>query len=120
MPSAVPYGTGLPGPLYPALVRRCTFVLILYSLYAPNRTGLLSGRPCGTLRYKQLSQLGAGRGMHIVPNGCGCDAAMIQPSRKSLENVETPGPGRSPGWRVESEKSRRHDWKLPGDDPRDI
>ena len=30
-----------------------TFVLILYSLYAPNRTGLLSGRPCGTLRYKQ-------------------------------------------------------------------
>jgi len=24
----------------PALVRRCTFVLILYSLYAPNRTGL--------------------------------------------------------------------------------
>jgi len=38
--SAVPYGTG-PRPLrYPAL-----------------RAGLLSGRPCGTLRYKQLSQL---------------------------------------------------------------
>jgi hypothetical protein len=29
-------------------------------------------------------------------------------------------PGRSPGWRVENEKSRRDDWKLPGDDPRDI
>jgi hypothetical protein len=26
------------------------------------------GRLCGTLRYKQLSQLGGGRGMHIVPN----------------------------------------------------
>src|SRR6266702_7579915 len=36
------------------------------------------GRLCGTLRYKQLSQLGGWRGMHIVPNGCGCDAAMIQ------------------------------------------
>src|SRR5882762_5221246 len=53
------------------------------SLYAPNRTGLLSGRPCGTLRYKQLSQLGGGRGMHIVPNGCGCDPDMTQPSRKA-------------------------------------
>src|SRR5882762_8961152 len=36
------------------------------------------GRLCGTLRYKQLSQLGGGRGMHIVPNGCGCDPAVIQ------------------------------------------
>jgi hypothetical protein len=33
--------------------------------------------------------------MRIVPNGCGCDPAMIQPSRQSLENVETPGARRS-------------------------
>src|SRR5882757_3713619 len=46
--SAVPYGTGPRTLRYPAL-----------------RAGLLSGRPCGTLRYKQLSQLGGWRGMHI-------------------------------------------------------
>src|SRR5258708_5461861 len=78
--SAVPYGTGPRTLRYPAL-----------------RAGLLSGRPCGTSRYKQLSQLGGWIGMHIVPNSCGCDPAIIQPSRcapacrgKSLENVETP------------------------------
>jgi hypothetical protein len=66
MISAVPYGTGPRILRYPAL-----------------RAGLLSGRPCGTLRYEQLSQLGGGREMHIVPNGCGCDPGMIQQSRKS-------------------------------------
>jgi hypothetical protein len=29
--------------------------------------------------------------MHIVGKGRGCDLTMIQPSRQSLENVETPG-----------------------------
>jgi hypothetical protein len=51
--------------------------VILCSLHAPNRTGLLSVRPSWTLRYKQLSQLGAWRGLHIVPNGW-CDPAMVQ------------------------------------------
>src|SRR5713226_8249233 len=96
MPSAVPYGTGLPGPLYPALVRRCTFVLILYSLYAPNRTGLLSGRPCGTLRYKQLSQLRGWKGMHLVPDcvpvilGSAIPLRPGVPWGKAGTNVETP------------------------------
>jgi hypothetical protein len=42
-----------------------TFVFTLCSLYAPSRTGLLSGRPCGTLRNKQLSQLIA----DVFPHG---------------------------------------------------
>src|SRR5882757_5453135 len=50
-PTAGRGGLGFLAHWTPALVRRCTFVLILYSLYAPNRTGLLSGRPCGTLRF---------------------------------------------------------------------
>ena len=56
---------------------------LVHALFATQalRAGLLTGRPSGTLRYKPLSQLGGWRGMHIVPNGCGCDPAMIQPSR---------------------------------------
>jgi hypothetical protein len=62
-------------------------------LYAPNRTGLLSGRPCGTLRYKQLSQLRGWKGMHLVPNGRACDPALISRPGKAWKNVETPEHG---------------------------
>jgi hypothetical protein len=45
--------------------------------------------------------------MHIVPNGCGCDPAMIQPSRQSLENVETPGPDFSRAAKNENQIGRQ-------------
>ncbi len=77
------------GPLYPALVRRWTFVLILCNLYAPNRTGLLSGRPHSTssgqaLRDSTLQTAvatpGLDRNAHCT-EPCTCDPALIQPSR---------------------------------------
>src|SRR6266700_6782576 len=72
-------------------------VLILYSLNAPNRTGLLSGRPCGTLRYKQLSQLGGWIRNAPRTGLCACDPALDQQSGKAGTNVETPDPGLRPG-----------------------
>jgi hypothetical protein len=72
-------------PLYPALVRRCTFFLILRSVYAPNRTGLLSGRPYGTLRYQQLLQLGAGKQCSSCPNRLRVILPFIQASGKPGE-----------------------------------
>src|SRR5258708_31019241 len=75
MISAVPFGTGPRTLRYPAL-----------------RAGLLSGRPCGTLGYKQLSQLGGWKVMHFVPNGCGSHPSMIQPSRQSLDRYRKSSP----------------------------
>src|SRR6267154_4891725 len=88
-------------PLYPALVRRGTFVLIVYSLYAPNRTGLLSGRPRSTSSGQALRDFvlqtavtTPGLERNEPSTGlCACDPALDQQSGKARTNVEAPAYG---------------------------
>src|SRR5882757_9881527 len=55
--------------------------------------GYYQAVPAGLYATNSCRSSGAGEEMHIVPNGCGYDPAMIQQSRRSPENVETRGHG---------------------------
>src|SRR5882757_8716479 len=54
--------------------------------------GYYQAVPAGLTLQTAVAARGLERNAHRS-NGCGCDPAMIQPSRKSLENLETPGTG---------------------------
>jgi hypothetical protein len=76
-------GTGLPGPLYPARVRRCTFFYFFAACMRRTVLGYYQAVPAGLYATNGCHQ--GGKGMHLAPNGCGCHPAMIQPSPQSRD-----------------------------------
>src|SRR5258707_6424591 len=60
---------------------------LVHALFATQHCvlGYYQAVPAGLYATNRLSQLGGWKGMHLVPNGCGCHPAMIQPSRQSLD-----------------------------------
>ncbi len=71
---------------------------LVHALFATQHCvlGYYQAVPAGLYATNRLSQLGGWKGMHLVPNGCGCHPAMIQPSRQSLDKCRNPKDGLKP------------------------